>query len=74
VRADSQQKAPLRSIVAEILAKSTQPLPARELAAQVKAKGYVTKSKDLTNVLWVLLGKMDNVQNVPGEGYRLKKR
>jgi hypothetical protein len=24
-------------------------------------------------MLWVLLGKMDNVENVPGEGYRLKK-
>jgi hypothetical protein len=73
VSANGRTKAPLRSIVTKILAKRTQPLPARELAEQAKAKGYVTKSKDLTSVLWVLLGKMDNVENVPGEGYRLKK-
>jgi hypothetical protein len=24
-------------------------------------------------VLWVGVGKMDNVENVPGKGYRLKK-
>jgi hypothetical protein len=74
VGADGHAKAPLRAIVTEVLAKSTQPLAARELAEQAKAKGYVTKSKDLTNVMWAMLGKMDNVENVPGEGYRLKKR
>ena len=36
--------------------------------------GWVTKSKDPKNVLWVMLGKMDDLENVPGEGYRLKKR
>jgi hypothetical protein len=74
VGADGQAKAPLRALVTEVLAKSQQPLAARALAEQVKAQGYKTKSKDLTNVMWAMLGKMDNVENVPGEGYRLKKR
>ena len=32
-----------------------------------------TKSKDCLNVIWVGVGEMDNVENVPGKGYRLKK-
>ena len=28
----------------------------------------------MTAVVWVALGKMDNIENIPGEGYRLKKR
>jgi hypothetical protein len=44
------------------------------LAKQAKAQGYRTKSKDFVGVLWVMLGQMDNVENVPGQGYRLKKR
>jgi hypothetical protein len=64
---------PLRVVLTELLAKSRQPLPARELARQAKAHGYRTKSKKFVEVLWVMLGKMDNVENVPGIGYRLKK-
>jgi hypothetical protein len=60
-------------VLTELLAKSQQPLPARELAKQAKARGYRTKSKKFVEVLWVMLGKMDNVENVPGLGYRLKK-
>jgi Fe2+ or Zn2+ uptake regulation protein len=70
---DKPKKTPLRSIVAQILGKSQRPMAARELAQRVQAHGYETKSKDLTNVMWVMLGKMDNVENVPGEGYRLKQ-
>jgi hypothetical protein len=65
---------PLRVVLTEILAKSPRPLPARELARQAKAQGYRTKSKNFVGVLWVMLGQMDNVENVPGQGYRLKKR
>jgi hypothetical protein len=74
VGGDGQKKASLRSVVTEILTKSTKPLPARELADQAIAHGYETKSKKLITAMWVLLGKMDNVENVQGEGYRLKKR
>jgi uncharacterized coiled-coil protein SlyX len=63
----------LRSIVTEILAKSTRPLPARELGERAKVKGYVSESKDFASVLRALLSKMNNVESVPGEGYRLKK-
>jgi hypothetical protein len=69
---DGQPQRPLRAIVTDLLAKSSRPLPATELAKLALAQGYSTKSKDLKNVLWVLLGKMDNVENVSGQGYRLK--
>jgi hypothetical protein len=65
---------PLRVVLTEILAKSPGPLPARELAKQAKAQGYRSESKDFVQVIWVVLNKMDNVENVPGKGYRLKKR
>lgn len=65
---------PLRVVLTELLAKSQRPVPARELASQAKAQGYRTKSKQFVGVSRVLLGRMDNVENVPGQGYRLKKR
>ena len=64
---------PLRVVLTELLAKSQRPLPARELARQAKAQGYRTKSKMFVDVSRVLLSRMDNVENVPGQGYRLKK-
>ena len=57
----------------KILAESPEPLPAGKLAEKVLASGYQTKSKNFTNVIWSGVGKMDNVENVPGKGYRLKK-
>lgn len=63
----------LTSVIAKILGESSEPVPARELAAKVLATGYQTKSKDFTNVIWVAVAKMDNVENVSGRGYRLKK-
>jgi hypothetical protein len=63
---------PLRVLLANLLAKTRRPLAARELADQVLAGGYRTKSKNFVDVLWVALGHMDNVENVPGQGYRLK--
>jgi hypothetical protein len=60
-------------VLTELLAKSHQPLPARELARRGQAQRHCTKSKKFVDVLWVMLGKMDNVENVPGIGYRLKK-
>jgi hypothetical protein len=63
----------LRAVLTQVLDQSPRPLPARELAAQVKASGYRTKSKDFVSVIWVAVSRMDNVENVPGQGYRLKR-
>ncbi len=41
---------------------------------QALAQGYQTESKDFTAVVGVMLAIMDHVENVPGQGYRLKKR
>jgi hypothetical protein len=72
--AEAGQKETLAALLARLLAKSMRPLKARELAKQAKASGYQTKSKDFTNVIWVAVSKLPNVENVPGKGYRLKKR
>jgi hypothetical protein len=64
----------LGSLLTNLLAKSQRLVTARELAEQALAQGYVTTSKKFLEVIWVTLGKMDNVVNVPGKGYRLKKR
>jgi hypothetical protein len=72
--AEAGQKETLAALLARLLAKSTRPLKARELAKQAMASGYQTKSKDFTNVIWVAVSKLPNVENVPGKGYRLKKR
>ena len=53
-------------LVTKILAGSPEPISGRVLAEKVLASGYQTKSKDFMNVLWVGVGKMDNVENVPG--------
>jgi len=45
----------------------------RELAQQALARGFQTESKDFANVISVTLSKMDNVENVPGQGYRLNR-
>ncbi len=73
-KAGRRPEKPLREILTDLLSKSRRPLAARELAAQARAQGSRTKSKKFVNVLWVMLGKMDNVENVHGQGYRLKKR
>jgi hypothetical protein len=64
----------LRDVLTLILGKSRRLLSASELAQQVLATGYKSESKDFTNVIWVGLGKMDNVERVPGKGYRLKTK
>jgi hypothetical protein len=70
----SQEKKSLRSIQFGLLSKSKTPLAARQLAEKVSAVGYQTKSRNWINVVSAMLSKMDNVQLVPGQGYRLKKR
>jgi len=72
--AGSKNALPLTAVIAKILAESSEPIPGRELAARVLATGYQTQSKDFTNVIWVAVSKLDNVENIAGQGYRLKKR
>src|ERR1019366_8757460 len=68
----SDKKLSLKDALIQVLAKSSHPLQAQKLADKVIAAGYQTKSKDFKNVVWVIAGGMDNVENVKGEGYRLK--
>jgi hypothetical protein len=68
-----QHQLPLRVLLTNLLAKSRRPLAARALAEQVLAGGYQTKSTNFVEVVWAMLVKMDNVENVPGQGYLLKK-
>jgi hypothetical protein len=63
----------LLEVLAHVMSKSSRPLSAQELADRVLAKGYESKSKDLKNVIWVSIKKLPGVENIPGEGYRLKK-
>lgn len=64
----------LAAVLTRILQKADKPLPGSELARRVLATGYQSQSKDFTNLIWVTLGRMDNVVNTKGQGYRLKKR
>jgi hypothetical protein len=74
-KTNGQAQPSLRVLLTQLLAKSRKPLAARELAEQALASGYKTKSKKFVDVVWVALGQMsDTVQNVPGEGYILKRR
>jgi hypothetical protein len=65
---------PLTAVITKILSESAEPIPARELGARVLATGYQTRIKDFTNVIWVAVSKLDNVENIAGRGYRLKNR
>jgi hypothetical protein len=64
----------LRGLLTRFLGEAKRPMKARELAEQVLATGYQTGSKDFVNVVWVALGKMDEAENITGQGWRLKKR
>jgi hypothetical protein len=64
---------PLRSVLTQLLQKARKPLAARELAKQVLATGYQTESKNFTDVVWTALGHLEGVENVKGQGWRLKR-
>jgi uncharacterized protein YhaN len=72
-RAEPTKRRSLHEVLTHLLAKSSKPLTAQELADGVTQCGYESKSKDLKNVIWVSLGKLATVERIPGEGYRLKK-
>jgi len=63
----------LRSLLTELLQKSRKPVPARDLVEQVLAAGYQTSSKNFAKVVWLVLRELEGVENVKGQGWRLKK-
>jgi hypothetical protein len=71
---DLQGRGALRTLLVQLLAGSDRPLRAKELADKAMAAGYKTESRDFVNVVWDALGKIKEVENVRGQGYRLKKR
>jgi DNA repair exonuclease SbcCD ATPase subunit len=64
----------LRELVTNILKVSRKPVSARELAEQILASGYHSDSKKFVKVVSIMLWKIDNVEHVPDQGYRLKKK
>jgi hypothetical protein len=62
----------LRSVLTKLLERSKGPLLVRDLAKQALASGYHSKSNDFENVVQVTVGRMDELVNVRGKGYRLK--
>jgi hypothetical protein len=73
----SGTKAPqmsLREVLTQILKKMGMPLTASELAEEVLKAGYRTNSTKFVNNVYVMLGRMDNVEHVEGQGYRLKRK
>jgi hypothetical protein len=63
----------LGSLLTRLLGASKGPLLVRDLAKRALAAGYRSTSKDFDNVVKVTVSKMDDLVNVPGKGYRLKK-
>ncbi len=70
----AQEPQSLQAVLTRVLQKADKPLGGAEVARRAQQAGYQSKSKDFTNLVWVTLGKMENVQNIRGQGYRLKKR
>jgi hypothetical protein len=68
-----KEQRPLHEVLLAILKKSKRPMLAKELGAEALKAGYRTASKDFTNVVWVNVGKMPEVERAPDGGYRLKK-
>jgi hypothetical protein len=64
---------PLREVLTQILKKMGTPITGSELAEEVLKAGYHTRSKRLVDNIWTMLSHMDNVENVKGQGYRLKR-
>jgi exonuclease VII large subunit len=64
---------PLRELLTQVLKKMGTPLTGSELAEEVLKAGYQTTSKRFADNVWNMLKHMDNVENVKGQGYRLKR-
>jgi hypothetical protein len=67
------EQSSLPSVLTRLLGASKGLLLVRDLAKRALAAGYRSTSKDFDNVVQVTVGRMDDLVNVPGKGYRLKK-
>jgi hypothetical protein len=67
------QHVTLRVLLTQILQQQTKPLTGSALAEAALKAGYQTSSKRFVDSVWTALGNMKNVENVKGQGYRLKK-
>ncbi len=65
---------PLREAILNVLKSSRKPLSGSELADRVLKSGYKTNSTKFRDVVWSMLGQMDDVQHVRGKGYQLKRK
>jgi len=64
---------PLHVLLAQILQKQSRPMTGGELAQEALKAGYLTSSKNFAQSVWTALGLMKNVENIKGQGYRLKR-
>jgi len=64
---------PLHVVLTQILQKQSRPVTGGELAQKALEAGYLTSSKNFAQSVWTALGLMKNVENVKGQGYRLKR-
>jgi hypothetical protein len=64
---------PLRMVLTQILKKTGTPLTGSALADEALKAGYHTTSKRFVDSIWTMLSTMDNVENIKGQGYRLKR-
>ena len=64
---------PLHVVLTQILQKQSRPMTGGELAREALEAGYLTTSKNFAQSVWTALGLMKNVENVKGQGYRLKR-
>ena len=66
-------RVPLHVVLTQILQKQSRPMTGTELAQEALKAGYLTSSKNFSQSVWTALGLMKNVENVKGQGYRLKR-
>ena len=66
-------RVPLHVLLTQILHKQSKPMTGSVLAQEALKAGYVTSSKNFAQSVWTALGLMKNVENVKGQGYRLKR-
>src|SRR5262249_29465387 len=69
----SANRLPLHVVLTQILRKQSRLMTGGELAQEALKAGYLTSSKNFAQSVWTALGIMKNVENVKGQGYRLKR-
>ena len=57
----------------QILQEQSRPMTGGALAQEALKAGYLTSSKNFAQSVWTALGLMKTVENVKGQGYRLKR-